>query len=564
MDVSTEVRLNQRKKTIIVMTILIVLMVSSGFSIRLINLGQTGFGTDEPLHVFAAKSILETGKPNMPSGYPYDRALLYTKLVSNSFRIFGISEFSARLPSVVFSTLTIVLVFFAGKILFGTSTGVISALLFTFSPFAILYARECRMYSMFQFFYLFGTLAFFLGFENLRFNNMKKPYPLESCRSFSKFFKLINKGWGLNFTWLIVAIVLFYISLKLHALTVLFGAGLLIYLALMVRLSSSDDESFGEMKKKYSFSLIVLIVFGFLAVVTNPLLIGLIKESISPSRVGAWYSGMSFNPIYYLIFLGSTAVFPIGAFFILGGIQIIIRNYKPGLYALVCVVVPFTIISLIKFRGIRYIFHIFPLVVLIAGYSISLILQYESKMLSNIITQKHLSKNAKFISAVLIAAVLIAVSSPWINHIYRFTVDYYHEEAQFGSSHRNWKDACKFVRDARGPEDTIITSEPLNASFYNCGDIEYVFSKNPNRKYGLNNIKNIGSLNDLKEAIYKNQSGWIIIDAGRLNSRRFIQKEMRDFMTKNLSQYIIDPHGTIFVFNWDKEFITNYQNVKEQ
>jgi 4-amino-4-deoxy-L-arabinose transferase-like glycosyltransferase len=550
------------KKNFLVLSLLLLILVFIGFSIRVINLGGPGFGTDESFHVLSAKSIIETGEPNLPSGYPYKRALLYTKLVSFSFKIFGINEFGARFPSTVFGTLTIILIFFAGKRFFGTPTGVISALLYAFSPFSIIWARECRMYSMFQFFFLFGTLAFYNGFENPMRVNLTQPNRPESWRSPWKFMTGI-KGWGLNLKWLIIAGVLFYTSFILQPLTALFGASFIAYLLLMILLPLSKNDSLSPTKNKYIFSLAIVVSIGLLSLVISPKLLYFIKGKLFFAP--GWSRGMTFNPIYYLTFLGSTAVFPIGVFFIIGSIQILIRGYKSGLYALVCVVVPLIIITLIPShaRGTRYIYHIFPIIILIAGYSMSLLWKYESKILSNLLTQKQISRYAPLISGVLLSAFLIFIAAPWINYIYRFTVDYYHEEAQLGTPYRNWKDACKYVREAHGPEDIIITTEPLTASFYDPGDIQYILTKNPDPKtHLLKGMKNIRDLNELRKVISENQRGWIIIDAGRFNTRRYIHKDIRDFMTQNLPSYVIDPHGTILVFSWDHS-LQNFQGFRD-
>jgi 4-amino-4-deoxy-L-arabinose transferase-like glycosyltransferase len=543
---------------LIILVLLMMVLVMTGLSIRLINLGEPGFASDESFHVFSAKSILDTGEPKLPSGMPYKRALLYTKLVAFSFKLFGVNEFAARLPSAVLGTLTIVLIFFVGRAFFGTPAGVISALLYTVSPFAIIWARECRMYTIFQFFYLFGMFTFYSGFESSRPDNIRQTDPTKPWYSTREFITR-SKVWGIDFKWLTLAGVLFYISLKFHSLTSLFGVSLIAYLLLMTLLSSSKNYFQGETKNKYLFSMIMLIFLGLLGLVMSPRLFYFIKNLFLWAP--GWSSGMSFNPIYYLTFLGSTAVFPIGAFFVVGSIQIIIRGHKPGLYSLVSVVVPIMIISLIPSgaRGTRYIYHIFPIVILIAGYSLSLLLKYESEMLSNLLSRNYISKYAPIISGGLLATFLLLISAPWINYIYRFTADYYHEEAQLGTQYRNWKDACIYVKEAIEPEDIIITTEALTASFYDCGDIKYALTKRTGSESRLEGIKKIRTLDDLKKVISENPRGWIIIDASRFNSKRYISKKIRDFMSQNLSSLIIDPHGTMIVFSWDEKYFDKLQ-----
>ena len=99
-------------KKYVVFAIILFIVVCGGFYIRVIKLGETSLSFVEPLHIYPAKSILETGEPTLPSGSEYSRALWFTQLVALSFKLFGINEFSARFPSVVFGTLSIIVVFF--------------------------------------------------------------------------------------------------------------------------------------------------------------------------------------------------------------------------------------------------------------------------------------------------------------------------------------------------------------------------------------------------------------------------------------------------------------------
>jgi len=122
--------------------ILLFILVVVGASLRLINLEQSSFWVEEVKHVYSAKSFLEKGEFALPSGLEYKRALPFTFLVSVSFKIFGINEFAARLPSAIFGTLSILLVFFVGKGLFNERVGLIAALFLTFLPWEIGWSRN--------------------------------------------------------------------------------------------------------------------------------------------------------------------------------------------------------------------------------------------------------------------------------------------------------------------------------------------------------------------------------------------------------------------------------------
>jgi mannosyltransferase len=61
--------------------------------------------------------------------------------------IFGISELSVRLPSVIFAVATVYLVFLIGKKIWNHNVGLLAALLLAISPLQLYYSQEARMYS---------------------------------------------------------------------------------------------------------------------------------------------------------------------------------------------------------------------------------------------------------------------------------------------------------------------------------------------------------------------------------------------------------------------------------
>src|SRR5581483_6013644 len=66
--------------------------------LRLVNLGKFAFWVDEYFHVFAARSLLVTGKPLVPMLGEYHRGMAVTYITAAMFKFFGESEFTARLP----------------------------------------------------------------------------------------------------------------------------------------------------------------------------------------------------------------------------------------------------------------------------------------------------------------------------------------------------------------------------------------------------------------------------------------------------------------------------------
>jgi hypothetical protein len=88
-------------------------------------------------------------------------SIIYSGLMHFWIRL-GSSELWLRLPSAIFGTATVAILFRVGEKLGGWRTGVVTALLAATSPFAIYHSQELRFYSLF----IFASAAFMLATIN--------------------------------------------------------------------------------------------------------------------------------------------------------------------------------------------------------------------------------------------------------------------------------------------------------------------------------------------------------------------------------------------------------------
>jgi hypothetical protein len=128
-------------------------IISFGAFLRLYQLGKPAFWVDEATSANVAISIMHSGLPVLFSGGNSVGALFLHYSMALFGLIFGSSEFSFRLVSVIFGLLTIVLAFFIGKE-YSKSGGIISALFFSVFYLEVFFSRQSRYYQLFQ-------LAFF-------------------------------------------------------------------------------------------------------------------------------------------------------------------------------------------------------------------------------------------------------------------------------------------------------------------------------------------------------------------------------------------------------------------
>lgn len=112
------------------------LIIILGFFIRIYKLGYRDFWFDEIYSIYIAKNPANFW--HLPIYYSFLRIWI---------NIFGLSEFSLRFPSLLFSLLCIPLSYLFARNLFDKKTALISCSFISFSPIFLWYAQEVRPYS---------------------------------------------------------------------------------------------------------------------------------------------------------------------------------------------------------------------------------------------------------------------------------------------------------------------------------------------------------------------------------------------------------------------------------
>lgn len=103
---------------------------------------------------------------NQKESYPY----IYFFLMNILFTLFGDISVVARIPSALFGSLAVFMMYKIGKELYSKNTGLIAALLLTFNHFAIYHSQEARAYT----FYLFGLLvSYYLFIKFIKLPNKR-------------------------------------------------------------------------------------------------------------------------------------------------------------------------------------------------------------------------------------------------------------------------------------------------------------------------------------------------------------------------------------------------------
>jgi 4-amino-4-deoxy-L-arabinose transferase-like glycosyltransferase len=129
--------------------LLIIIFLAAILRILFLDQAPNTFSTDEVSNGYDAYSILKTGRdryghflPILLTGFNDSRESLYVFLNIPLIQLFGLNEFSVRLPSAIAGVLTVPVLYYLAQECFNDiKISLTAALLFTFSPWSIFYSR---------------------------------------------------------------------------------------------------------------------------------------------------------------------------------------------------------------------------------------------------------------------------------------------------------------------------------------------------------------------------------------------------------------------------------------
>ncbi len=158
--------------------------------LRLVSLGKipAGISPDEVSQGYTAYSLLYTGQDEWGISWPITsfrsfvdyKAPLQTYLMIPSVALFGLNEFSIRLPSAIFGILSIYVVYLLASHFFNKKIGLLAAFILAISPWHIQFSRTALEVNLSSFLFPLGLYLFLKG--------LKKP----------KLLIYSSLVWGLN------------------------------------------------------------------------------------------------------------------------------------------------------------------------------------------------------------------------------------------------------------------------------------------------------------------------------------------------------------------------------
>lgn len=513
--------------------------------IRLPYLGHLGFWSDEAISVLAAEGVLKQGYPVLPSGVFYGHGPLFSYLMAFSFMVFGTSEFSARVVSLIFGSLTLPVIYFLGRDLGDKRAGIIGMAVVAFSPWAVAWARQARMYTEFQFFYLLTVYVLYRNYVAAG-DGVKRPRK-----------------------YLILLGVLFLGAFFSQEFALTIIPSFITYLLI--------TRGIRWIKYRYfviGVAAVALLILFFWGSRFRPLGVGLPEFTFGLGwlRYNFLRSYVPFQMRYPILSL----------FVVMGTSILLLKRDKKFLFLYVNLLVPLNFVPVIV-SGIslevydRYLFFLLPIFALASAFSLLKHTDSLSKIVAekigNITKQLTRKKLEKVTAALLVSIVVFPVISsvdvyilfpdssisvgeafsyyqpehqdPWIDIEYEFVL-------------RGFRVASEFVEQGYQAGDAVVSTQHVPTYYYLKNNVlennVTLFYLRQRRATGLVedqylNSTTIDILNELKEVLFVYNRVWIIVDEQFV--RVYAQpSEIIDFIYENTELVYENEEDHVQVYLW--------------
>jgi mannosyltransferase len=395
-------------------------------ALRFYKLGDWSFWIDEIYTINRAVehfSTLERMLPNLPPARNW--VPISFILTAQVFNYLGVSEWSARLVSVMIGIITIPILFFPSRKMFGSTVTLIALLLLAVSPWHIYWSQNARFYTSVMLLSTLSLFAFYHGIEKNRPVYLLLFYVLFYLASSERLFAFF-----------IIPIVICYLFI------------------LWIRPMGKPRAL---IKKIAYFLFLPIILFALLEIIRW----ALGGSPITIAFLDGFFEQVNTTPIRLslsIIYRIGVPIFSLGFFC---GVYILIKPQRATLFVVIGAALPILLLLLLSiffFAVDRYIFITLFLWLILAAIAINKLFQ-------------HANGFTKLLPLGVLSIILITSLSEMVL--------YY----QFQNGNRpKWKEAYAFVEENFSEGDIIYTTRTEVGNYYFPKAEEYdVNSFDPNQ-----------------------------------------------------------------------------------
>jgi hypothetical protein len=399
--------------------IVLAIVIAIGFGLRIYHLDATARDNDENTSLDAIRGILRTGAPFNTSGIWYTRGPLYHYVVALWLRLVGYSSENARLSSAIFGTVTLVVVFFLVRKFTGKVwLAILITAILVIDPWQLSHSRNTRFY---QFLQMNVMLSFYF---------FAKGFIFKEGRNYQHLFFVATTAFLLSQEGCITLLPCFLVG----------------FLCFYRPFSLKEDWSIvlGSMMTMliYVFNG---IFFLFLSL-TPP--VGISSGTSTPIKL---HLGDVTGFIQGLLVGNSRINIIYSLFFLLGLVYFLIkRNGKLVFLFSSVLLFLFSSTFLVSRLSLRYVFPVYPLIVILSVYSAFCILNSLARLL------EHEIKSLLPLRAIALCSVILLLAT----NIEPLRVLSAYQEAL----ERQNQQLFEYVQQHLKPDDVVIANIPAAAA----------------------------------------------------------------------------------------------------
>ena len=374
----------------------------AAFALRFYKLGEWGYWIDEVFTITRAQAAMTLSAP------------LSRRLISLALQVFGVSDWSGRVAPAVVGVLTVPLLYFPVKKIFGTGTALLAALLLALSPWHLYWSQNARFYTVFMLLYFLAQVFFYFWLET-------------------------DSAWYLVFSGVFMAL-----AVRERIFTAFLAPVVVVYLLGLYLLRFEKPAGF----KVRNFVFVAL-----------PAALVVVTLALNPHVLVAFYTsilGHHHSSLRVLLSVIYEVGLPLFLLSLFGGAYLVYKKNRAGLYFLVGILVPVVILLFVApfmLTFSRYVFGALPSFVILGAFAI----------------KEVFAQSRKTMVVLALGVLLLPIADAASQDVLYFGFQ--------NGNREDFKGAFEVVGSLMDKGDLIVTGRPEIATYYLGEDVEVAFSQ---------------------------------------------------------------------------------------